>query len=83
MAGGMKCSFGEVEEAAGNPITCGGVIHQRQEYSEEDLRLLRIRSGSKIYKKDVCDVHHSKYISSYVKYQKKCCNPLGAHAEVK
>jgi len=62
-------------------VTCSGELHVREFFSPEDLRLFKIRTGSKTRKKVICDAHARKYLWSYESNQKQCCDPFVKHGE--
>jgi len=45
------CSIGKYEEQCQSAAMCSGVLRERTGLTETDIRLLRIRTGSKIFKK--------------------------------
>jgi len=53
------CSVGKGEESKGASPNCKGLLLDRGAFSEEDLRLIRARSGIKKKKKQVCEGHNN------------------------
>lgn len=78
-----QCSLGRFEERNDTTKLCKGPIIARVTLSENDVRLLKIRSGYNKKIKYVCDAHLLKYIRTYAAHQTECCKPLGHPADNK
>ena len=80
----VPCSVG----AALNSDHCHRLTHCRKtgyirlnNLSENDKKLLEWRCGKNFTNEDdnICYHHEKLYISSYVRLQKYCCDPLKVH----
>ena len=56
----------------------GMIIFEYLDENDQQIILLRakLNSGSIV---SVCEHHFAQYITCFVSFQKKCCNPFGAH----
>jgi len=73
------CSVGKSEESKGASPNCKGLLLDRGAFSEEDLRLIRARSGIKKKKQQACEGHKNMYLKNFIIGQKLCCNPFDLH----
>ncbi|KAE8738597.1 hypothetical protein FOCC_FOCC015922 [Frankliniella occidentalis] len=72
------CSIGK---AAVDNIVCTENDYSRDKLTPEELRLLRLRTGSKKRISVLCKAHAINYLWSYAAKQDQCCDPFLTHSK--